>query len=284
MANLSSTDKQKLEKLLNMDGGGVLDFTNRSFSEFVAENTSKNIYEDKYAQVGQSKAKRLRAFWNSETDAIIGKLLFALFDHIETYNLLNSIVESEDRKLLINACRKIAERLTGQKTTEPQGGMTEDDFVKKEFANITFDRINLPGEVVTVLEQRTAEIKSCLGTRSWLAVVFLCGSTLEGILLGIASGRSTEFNSAKSSPKDKTGTVYPIPEWKLSSFIDVSYELRILDENVKKFSHDLRDFRNYIHPFKQVNSQFNPNEHTAKICWQVLKAVIEQVSTPRPQP
>lgn len=282
MAKLSSSDKLMLEKLLDMGGGYVLDFSDRTLREFVTENTGKNIDENRYLQDGSSKAKRLRTFWNIESDAVVGKLLFAMFDRIETNNLLNNITESTDQKLLVSACKKIAERLTGQKAPESQREMTEDDFVKKEFANITFDKINLPGEVITALEQRTAEIKSCLGTKSWLAVVFLCGSALEGILLGIASGRSVEFGKSKSSPKDKTGTVYPIHEWKLSSFIDVSCELGILDENVKKFSHALRDFRNYIHPFKQVNSRFSPNEHTAKICWQVLRAVIEQVSTPRP--
>lgn len=282
MANLFSTDKQKLEKLLSMDGGSVLDFTNRSFQEFVAENTSKDIYEDRYAQVGPSKAKRLRAFWSIESDAVIAKLLYAVFDRIETSNLLNNVSESTEQKLLISACKKIAERLTGQKAPESQREMTEDDFVKKEFANITFDKINLPGEVITVLEQRATEIKSCLGAKAWLAVVFLCGSALEGILLGIAPNRSVDFSNAELSPKDKMGKVFPIHDWKLFSLIDVSCELSILDENIKKFSHELRDFRNYIHPFKQVNSRFSPNEHTAKICWQVLKAVIEQISAKRP--
>ncbi len=47
---------------------------------------------------------------------------------------------------------------------------------------------------------------------------------------------------------------------------------------VKKFSHSLRDFRNYIHPYEQVSSRFNPDEHTARISWQVLKAALFQLS------
>lgn len=282
VSSLSSNDKLKLEKLFEMSGGYVLDFSDRTLREFVIENTGKDIDDNKYLQDGTSKAKRFRIFWNIESDATIGKLLFAMFDRIETSNLLNHVPESADQKLLVSACRKIAERLTGRKPQESPEEMTESDFIQKEFSNVSFDRINLPGEVITVLEQRATEIKSCLSVKSWLAVVFLCGSALEGILLGIASGRPVDFNNAKSSPKDKTGKVFPIPDWKLANFIDVSCELGVLDENVKKFSHALRDFRNYIHPFKQVNSGFSPNEHTAKICWQVLKAVIEQVSKPKP--
>jgi len=38
--------------------------------------------------------------------------------------------------------------------------------------------------------------------------------------------------------------------------------------DVKRFSHALRDFRNYIHPYEQWRNAFNPDEHTALICYQ----------------
>lgn len=43
----------------------------------------------------------------------------------------------------------------------------------------------------------------------------------------------------------------------------------------------LRDFRNYIHPYEQVSFRFNPDEHTAKILWQILKAALFQLSEQR---
>jgi hypothetical protein len=43
---------------------------------------------------------------------------------------------------------------------------------------------------------------------------------------------------------------------------------------VKKYSHSLRDFRNYIHPYEQLSSRFDPDIKTAKISFQVLKAAI----------
>ena len=39
-----------------------------------------------------------------------------------------------------------------------------------------------------------------------------------------------------------------------------------------------RGFRNYIHPYQQQASNFAPDEHTARICLQVLKAAIAQLS------
>lgn len=90
-----------------------------------------------------------------------------------------------------------------------------------------------------------------------------------------------EFNQAKSSPKDKSGKVKQLQEWTLSNFIDTAHEIGLLAEDVRKYSHSLRDFRNYIHPYEQMSSSFDPDIHTAKISWQVLKAALFQLTNKR---
>jgi hypothetical protein len=109
----------------------------------------------------------------------------------------------------------------------------------------------------------------------------MTGSTLEGLLLGIALTNPQLFNSTNSSPKTKEGKVKQFHLWSLSNFIDVAAEIGLLKEDVKKFSHALRDFRNYIHPFEQMSSRFYPDEKTAKICLQVLNAAIFQMTNNR---
>ncbi len=157
-------------------------------------------------------------------------------------------------------------------------GMKEDEFLKREFSEISLERIGLDGTVTEVLKFRFEEIKKCLTAEAPLSVLFLAGSTLEGILLGIALKHPKEFNQSKSSPKDKEGKAKQFQDWTLSNYIDVAYDVGLLMEDVKKFSHSLRDFRNYIHPYAQVSSGFNPDKHTATICWQVLKAAIYQLT------
>ena len=126
---------------------------------------------------------------------------------------------------------------------------------------------------------RISEIKTCLSAKAALSVIFLSGSTLEGVLLGLAQNNPAMYNQAKSAPRDnKTGKIRPFHEWTLSNLIDVSCEVGFLREDVKKFSHSLRDFRNYIHPFQQMSEHFSPDENTAKICFQVLKAALFQIS------
>lgn len=111
-----------------------------------------------------------------------------------------------------------------------------------------------------------------------MTVIFLAGSALEGIFLGLTMQNPRNFNTAKSSPKDSSSKVKQFHEWSLSNFIDVTKDLGLIQHDTHKFGHTLRDFRNYIHPFEQMSSGFSPHEHTAKICLKVLKAVLYEIS------
>ncbi len=158
----------------------------------------------------------------------------------------------------------------------------EEDLLKKEFEEIKISELNLDSQITTIIESRMTEIKACLGSDAPLSVVFLCGSVLEGILLGIALQNPAEFNRAKSAPVDpRSAKVKQFPDWTLSSFIDVAHELEYIRIDIKKFGHAMRDFRNYIHPFQQVAERFAPDIQTAKITWQVLKAAILQIKKRR---
>ncbi|KQM50972.1 hypothetical protein [Chryseobacterium sp. Leaf201] len=153
----------------------------------------------------------------------------------------------------------------------------EEQFLDKEFSDVNLDKIGLEYQITEILKLRIIEIENCIKSASPLSVIFLCGSTLEGLLLGIATKYPKEFNTASSTPRNEEGKAKQFQEWNLSGFINVAFENGIIKEDVKKFSHSLRDFRNYIHPYQQLYSGFNPDIHTAKISLQVLKAAINQI-------
>src|SRR6266568_7138067 len=81
MSNLTFLEKRKLEQLLGMESGYVLDFTNRTFAEFVADSTGRNIYDPRYDYASGSKANRLRAFWQKEENAVVGKLMSDMLNY-----------------------------------------------------------------------------------------------------------------------------------------------------------------------------------------------------------
>ena len=264
-------EKNVLEKLFDR-GGYVLDFSNRTFSEFFREN-GLNIDQEKYLRNGTSKMKRLRAFWEIEPDKLVGEMILALLE----YGLaVGELTENDDFRNGLG----IVERLTG-KNTDTVREVKEDDFLNINFETLDLAKLNLDSQLSPVIAQRISEIQLALNSRASLSVVFLCGSTLEGLLQDLASKNAQAFNQAKSAPKDKENKVRAFHEWTLDALINVAHELLFISLDVKKFSHSLRDFRNFIHPREQALHRFNPDAHTAKICWQVLRAALADLSKER---
>lgn len=268
MASLKPVEKDCFEDLLQMRGGYVLNFVDRTFAEFFRSVASVDIDTPKYSFNGSSKANRLRAFWEVESDPLVGTVLVEM---LEKWKYEQERLKQPYSGPTFDRCRKTVNRLIGKKeNTEP----SEDDFLERDFGNITIATLPVESAVQPVLENRIAEALRCLKADAPLAVIFLCGSVLEGALLGIAQKNPEKFNRAKASPKDKQGRILPFNCWSLAALINVSTETEFLTLDVKKFSHALRDFRNYIHPYEQMVSGFTPTAHTARICVQVMKAAL----------
>lgn len=155
--------------------------------------------------------------------------------------------------------------------------LSESDFLSREFRDFTISDLGLDLNVTDVLNKRVDEIEKTFSSAAYLSTILIAGSTLEGVFLGLASSYPRAFNTVKSSPKNRDGKVQPFHDWNLAAFIDVAKDLELIQLDTYKFSHILRDFRNYIHPYQQMSSGFTPREHTAKICLQVLKATITEI-------
>lgn len=222
-----------------------------------------------------------------ELDKCIRKL-FAPVNFIGRFVELDKFIADFNQYLAFDGWQVIRKETeitfakAGKIKFEEKVDVKEDDFLQKEFSEISLDKLGLDSIITETLNIRFDEIKKCLNAKAPMSVIFLSGSSLEGILLGIASKYPIEFNQSRTSPKDQNGKVKPHHDWTLSNLIDTAHDIGILKEDVKKFSHSLRDFRNYIHPYEQISSRFNPDEHTARICWQVLKAAIYQLTNNKP--
>jgi hypothetical protein len=182
------------------------------------------------------------------------------------------------QQALASRAKQVVDRLRGNTAS---AGDSAEAFLEQDFGQVSFQKIPATGSLVPILEARLAEAMRCLEANAPLAVVFHCGSILEGLLLGVASANARQFNQAPSTPKDTTGSVKRFHEWTLAQFIDVACDLGYLKLDVKKFGHSLRDFRNYIHPYQQMSSGFSPDRYTAAICLQVLRAAVASLSGDR---
>lgn len=109
MATLSSIEKRKLERLLGMSNGYVLNFSDRTFSLFFEEHTGLDIDDAKYRinMSSGSKANRMRGFWNIEPNHVVAKVIGAMIEHANEYECLPVDV---DNALLVDV-QKVIDRL-----------------------------------------------------------------------------------------------------------------------------------------------------------------------------
>lgn len=277
MSSLLDQDKRYLEELFKMDTGFVLDFKDASYGAFFRQY-GVDIHGDKYQTHGTSKAKKLRAFWEQEPDPLVGRVLSGLLNSYETYCELND--EEEINVSALGKARAIVGRLMG-KPPASIPAESEADFLDREFDIPNIQDPPVVTHAVPIIEARLAEARVVLKAGASLSVIFLCGSVLEAVLLGAAQDSPAIFNQAKATPKAKNGSPRRFHEWSLAQLIDVACEVGVLKPDIQKFSHGLRDYRNYIHPYEEMASGFTPDGHTAKVCFQVLKAALASVAGER---
>jgi hypothetical protein len=111
MANLTTAEKLKLEYFLQMSGGYLLDFSDRSFKAFFFDNLNIDIQNEKYFKNGTSKANRFRTFCSLEANSIVGKAIVLLLEYRVEKAAISGELFSEKDKSLYDSCVNISERL-----------------------------------------------------------------------------------------------------------------------------------------------------------------------------
>ena len=271
MSNITDVDKRYFEAVLDMRRGYVLDYTDTTFDEFFRKHQI-NIHGLKYQTYGTSKAKKFRAFWENEGDELVGTVLGEMLDSYEANCAIRG--SGLNREALVK-CREAADKLSGSDARNK--GVDGKDFLDEEFSWPNVNKLPVEPQVAPIIDARLKEVEIALHAKAHLSVIFLCGSVLEGVLYGAAQKEPARFNQSAVKP----AKAKYFHEWTLAQFIDVAHDVGILDLDVKKFSHALRDFRNYIHPHQQLAQGFTPDEYTARVCYQVLKAALASVAGDR---
>lgn len=83
MPSIRSTDMLLLDDIFEMASGYVLNFSDRTFTQFFREELDINIDDPRYRLNGTSKGKRLRCFLQTADKATAAKALRALWEYRE---------------------------------------------------------------------------------------------------------------------------------------------------------------------------------------------------------
>lgn len=279
MSSLTAAEKVYFEDVLDMSGGYVLDFYNSTFEDFFRSHGIEIYGDEKYCKHGESKARRLRAFWEQDPDEVVARVLSDLLDRYEAI----CITQGHERKVnVLGKCRDTIGRLTGQTNdTRNARPAAIDEFLNENVDIPNLQKLPVESAVLDVIKSRLREAEIVADVGAHLSAIILWGSVLEAVLLGVAQSNPKQFSQSGSSPKTRDEKVRRFHEWSLSDLINVACEQGFVKPDIKRFGEGLRDYRNYVHPYQTLHSNFTPDEHTAAICFQVLKAALASVAGER---
>jgi hypothetical protein len=143
-----------------------------------------------------------------------------------------------------------------------------------------FDPLISDPKMQTILTKRWQECGICVRSGAPLAATVMMGGLLEGLLLAKINQLDSKAPvfSAAATPKDpKTGKALQLKEWGLKNYIDVAHELGWITKTTKDIGEIVRDYRNYIHPQKELSHGITLQPGDAHMLWEVAKSITLQL-------
>lgn len=158
-------------------------------------------------------------------------------------------------------------------TPSPTQKITSDDM-PPDFSPLAGNQ-----QMQDILKRRWIECAKCVKADAHLAAIVMMGGLLEALFVARANRLPDKMPliSAKGAPKDKAGKTINYQEWMLDSYIKVGFELRWITESAKDVADKLKEYRNFVHPAKELRYGVTLDLNDSSIFWQVTKALTRQL-------
>jgi hypothetical protein len=130
-----------------------------------------------------------------------------------------------------------------------------------------------------ILVRRWDECLACLSAGAPMAATVMMGGLLESLFLARINREPNQapIFTAQTAPKDKQGKTFPLNQWMLGSYIAVTHELGWISQSGRDVSEVLQNYRNYIHPQKELSRQASLTLDDARMFWAVFKAIARRL-------
>lgn len=135
-------------------------------------------------------------------------------------------------------------------------------------------------EMRDVLTRRWHECAKCVKADAHLAAIVMMGGLLEALFVARANKMADKLplTTAANAPKDRTtGKTTNYQEWMLDSYIKVGHELNWITESAKDVADKLKEYRNFVHPAKELRYGVTLALNDSSMFWQVTKALARQL-------
>jgi hypothetical protein len=132
------------------------------------------------------------------------------------------------------------------------------------------------------LSQDWIEAQLVAKHEAWKSCIILCGGILEGLLVNVLSKDRKKAHETLKKIYEKREQKCRVPSdlyrWTLSDMIDISIETQLISQSTFHVGHALREFRNLVHPGKQVRDNVVVSEEEAEIGLNLVKICLKQFS------
>ena len=106
-----------------MEGGYVLNFSNRTFEEFFREVVGVQIYDSRYALGSGSKAQRMRIFWDVATTKQLQSFFKGLLEGWSIYS--GASISNSSQEILQQVLNRLGGNLVGTKPQQTSRAATQ---------------------------------------------------------------------------------------------------------------------------------------------------------------
>ncbi|MGZ0151086.1 hypothetical protein ACXJJ3_28800 [Kribbella sp. WER1] len=127
----------------------------------------------------------------------------------------------------------------------------------------------------TMLSRRLAETRICEANGAYTFAIIGIGSMVEGILFAILLERDAEFRAGKALGRDRKPVRLDFAS--LDFLINRAHAMGFLQFDATKFMHNVRDFRNFIHPRKELAEQPDFDRDSVMLCWGPVRALLNDL-------
>ncbi|MFE4398188.1 MULTISPECIES: hypothetical protein [Streptomycetaceae] len=127
------------------------------------------------------------------------------------------------------------------------------------------------GAMAELLQWRLDEARTCYANGAHVAAIIMLGSLMEGVLLQTVVERDPSLLGRDSEDSIN-----------LDRLIKACHRVGWLGPDAEKFSHELRRYRNFVHPKAEARQSHRPDRDTLAICWQVVNAALNDLADTHP--
>jgi hypothetical protein len=130
-------------------------------------------------------------------------------------------------------------------------------------------------KLVQMLASRVRESQFAETSGSYLLALFGIGSFVEGLLYSVLTGHYPEL--AREGFIGRNGKKFPADRAGLELLLDTAHDRGLIQLDAKDFMRPVREFRNYIHPRRQFETNFTPDADTVAMCWTPVQALLNDL-------